>query len=157
MRIRHRRRSRAVTAFSIFLAIVLASLVLPVTAADQFQMLVGSWSGENTESGKLAGKQFNRRRWLIVHRSDGSARDVQRYYLDNALQGEVIEDYKWGVKDGIYWNVCQVKSVDGAKRSCSNRTEYQIQSLTEREFKYKSVKSGAGFSAVRVAEDFRLP
>jgi hypothetical protein len=125
--------------------------------AGKSQILVGSWYGERIHSGQFAGKSFNHRRWLTVHRANGVARDVHRYYLDDKLQGEYVEEYKWGVDKNIYWNICQSQSINGVVNSCSDRSEYEIQSLTSREFRYRSLKSQIAYSMVRVPEDFRLP
>ncbi|MGH8222580.1 MAG: hypothetical protein ACREQZ_06370 [Woeseiaceae bacterium] len=124
---------------------------------DTSQMLVGSWYGERKHSGQFADKAFNHRRWLIVHRADGTAQDIQRYYLDDKIQGEFIEQYKWGVDNNVYWNVCQKKIRNGVDTSCSDRSEYQVLSVTSREFRYRSLKSHIEYSVVRVPTDFQLP
>jgi hypothetical protein len=140
-----------------FLLIACACLPNIAAGADTSQMLVGSWYGERAHSGTFAGKTFNHRRWLIVHQSDGSARDIHRYYLDGTVQGEYIEEYGWGVTNNIYWNICRSKSIDGAVTSCSERSEYEIQSVTSGEFRYRSVQSQISYSVVRVPKEFRLP
>jgi hypothetical protein len=144
---------------SFYAFILVACLCLPNVSAgtDTSQMLVGHWYGERTHSGTWAGKQFNHRRWLVMHQSDGTAQDIHRYYLDGKLQGEYIEKYAWGVTNNIYWNICRSRSINGAVTSCSERSEYEIQSLTSGEFRYRAVKSQIFYSAVRVPEDFRLP
>ncbi|OGP66448.1 MAG: hypothetical protein A2169_13840 [Deltaproteobacteria bacterium RBG_13_47_9] len=153
-------RSRAqrifVLSFALFVVVWACHADLAI-AADKSQMLVGSWYGERIHSGQFSGKSFNHRRWLTVHRSDGSARDVHRYYLDDTMQGEYVEEYKWGVKKNIYWNICQSQTINGVVNSCSDRSEYEIQSLTSREFRYRSLKSQIVYSMVRVPEEFRLP
>jgi hypothetical protein len=139
--------------------LLIACVCLPGTAsgADASQMLVGNWYGERAHSGTFAGKPFNHRRWLVAHQSDGTARDIYRYYLDGKVQGEYTEDYGWGVTNNIYWNICRSKSTNGVVTSCSERSEYEIQSLTTGEFRYRSLKSQTSYSAVRVPKDFRLP
>jgi len=127
------------------------------SSADQSQMFVGRWYGERVESGQVAGKQFNHRRWLSVCQSDGTGRSVQRAYLDSTLQGEVIMDYRWGVESGIYWEICQSRVQNGKVLSCVDRREYEVQSITTREFRYRSKKNGIDYSVVRVPEAFRLP
>jgi hypothetical protein len=139
------------------LLLAMAAAVFAVSDEDASQLLVGSWYGERIHSGQIQGKPFNHRRWLTVHKSDGTARDIHRYYLDDQVQGEYIEDYTWGVKDSIYWNVCQATSLNGSTGACSDRSEYRIQSINAREFRYLSLKSGVDYTMVRVPEEFRLP
>ncbi len=142
----------------VFTLFALASASFAVAGEDPSTQLVGGWYGERIHSGEVQGKPFNHRRWLTTHRSDGTARDVFRYYLNDQLQVEYVEDYTWGVQDGVYWNVCQSQHHTGsATVPCAERSEYVIRSVTAREFRYYSKKSGIEYSMVRVPEDFQLP
>ena len=148
---------RMLTPFFAFLFIACLCLPNVASVADTSQMLVGNWYGEKAQSGTFNGKPFNHRRWLVMHQSDGSARDIHRYYLDEKVQGEYIEDYGWGVTNNIYWNICRAKNTNGTVTSCSERSEYEILSVTSGEFRYRSLKSQTSYSAVRVPKEFRLP
>jgi hypothetical protein len=155
MHMQHLRFAKNIALLSTLLAF--APAYLAVADEDTSKLLVGNWFGERIHSGQVQGKPFNHRRWVTTHKSDGTARDIQRYYLDDQVQAEVIEDYRWGVQGSIYWNVCQSEGFAGALRPCSERSEYEIQSVTSREFRYHSKKTQVDYSMVRVPEDFRLP
>jgi hypothetical protein len=155
MQMHNLRFATLLTMVSTLLAFASASFA--VAGEDASKQLVGSWYGERIHSGQIQGKPFNRRRWFTTHRSDGTGRDVYRYYQDDKMQAESIEDYRWGVQDDIYWNVCQSTGFTGSAMPCSERSEYIIRSVTSREFRYCSKKSKIEYSMVRVPEDFRLP
>jgi hypothetical protein len=141
----------------VFLLLFIAPASFSADGKDASSLLIGNWYGERVHSGQIQGKAFNHRRWLTTHRPDGTAQDIYRYYLNGQLQGEETENYTWGVKDGIYWNVCQSTSLNGASKACSHRSEYAILSINSQEFRYRSLKSGIDYSMVRVPADFRLP
>ena len=153
----HRGVARIVASWCAVLALTGPGAAVLGTGADAASMLVGLWYGERAYSDLFAGRAFDQRRWVMVHRSDGTARDIYRYYLKDVLQGEFIEEYTWGVDRSIYWTVCRSESVNGVVGPCSARTEYEIQSTTPQEFRYRSVKTGTGYSVVCVPPEFRLP
>lgn len=119
--------------------------------------LVGSWYSETKGDGEFEGAKYTIRRQLAVNKADGTKANIYRYYDGTRLVGEHVNSYQWGVNKNVFWTVCQTTAKKGSVEPCSDKVEYEILSLTERAFQYKSRSSNIIYDAVRQDEAFRLP
>jgi hypothetical protein len=119
--------------------------------------LAGTWYGELTGSWTIDGRAANRRRWLRILRPDGSYTIVFRYYRDDHLQVEAIDQGVWGQQGQLYWTACKSSTRGGRPVPCTYRWEYEIHKVDHREMAYTNRATGEYFVVTRVADDYRLP
>ena len=143
---------------SIGLALALCfAAVAGLASAAERQNVVGRWYGEVSVKGTYGGKAFDFRRWLRINHTDGTGQTTMRYYLGTAYQTETTETFKWGLAGDTYWEECvSVKDHDGT-RTCSNKTQYDIKRLTDREFWNASKRTGTEYREIKVPAEFGLP
>ncbi len=141
------------------LALVLALLTLaPSPARAQSQAdFVGTWYSETPGEGTFQGKAYDMRRELLHNRPDSTKTNTNRYYQGATLVGESTATYAWGVANGVYWTECRTVISGSQSSVCSTRNEYDIVSVSAREIRYTSRRSGTTYSMIRVSDDFQLP
>jgi len=152
----HARSSARATLVSALVFAAIA-LVAPPARSELPKAWVGSWYTEAKEDKEVAGEKYDIRRELLVNRGDGTKTNTFRYYNRGKLVREFVVTYRWGVDSRTYWTVCQTVLVSGEGTPCSTRFEYDVISVTDREIRYKSRQTGIEYSAIRVADDFKLP
>jgi hypothetical protein len=159
MKKKERARSSGRTRAALVCILTFASVALAaVSARAQVpQTWVGSWYSETKEDKEVAGEKYDMRRELLVNRGDGTKRNTFRYYLGGRLVKEFVVTYRWGVTDKTYWTVCQTILVAGEATPCDARFEYDVIAVTDKEVRYKSKQTGIEYSALRVADGFKLP
>jgi hypothetical protein len=141
------------------LALLLLVAVFPAgrVHAQQGGDLAGAWYGELSVSETRQGKPVNGRRWLRINRPDGSQTITFRFYLDGRLQAEELWNGEWGYRDKVYWTRCLSRTINGRKRDCNDRWEYDVHTVDSREMVYTNRRTRERFRMQRVPSDFRIP
>jgi hypothetical protein len=156
MDIEQGRRTRCRVIIPAVLFALIASTPLQAVA-DRPAAWVGAWFSETKENKDVGGDKYDVRRELLVNRADGTKTNTFRYYDNGRLVKEFVVTYEWGVDGKTYWSVCRTILVSGDTTPCSARFEYDIVAVSAREIRYKSRKTGIDYTAIRVADDFKLP
>ena len=145
--------------YGLVIALMLATSFGRNGQAASMSELVGSWYSETTEDKNkvIDGKRFTIRKELVINRADGTKTNIQRYYSGTLLVFESVATYRWGVNNNLHWSVCQTVLYKGATKSCSERFEYDLISVSAQQYEYRSRGTGVIYVSRRVPDYFRLP
>lgn len=118
--------------------------------------MMGRWLGEaDTKDGKHS-------KWLMERRLDGSYTVKFQLFQASKKVLEQIEVGVWGISAGIYFTMTR-EMIEGMESRPVDTTlatyydAYDVLSLDDSTFRYRSRESGDVFTVKKVADSFRLP
>ena len=125
-----------------------ALLAAPHSAAADRSTLVGYWYSEDYQpSLRVTVQEFTQRR------ADGTYNDEFRRYENCLLVFRQSETGTWTLDGGRLHTV--TTSIDGSLAHFED--DYDVRSLTDKEFRYFHLNSGTLFTDLRVNAKFRFP